>query len=53
MTLPDPVLTLVEELGILQNRDLTARGIHPQPPRRETPRYLVLRANIPPSLALP
>ncbi len=34
MTLPDPVLTLVEELGILQNRDLTARGIHPQQLRR-------------------
>jgi predicted transcriptional regulator of viral defense system len=31
---PDPVLTLVAELGIARNSDLKARGVHPQQLRR-------------------
>jgi hypothetical protein len=34
VTTPDPILTLVAELGIPRNSDLKARGIHPQQLRR-------------------
>jgi predicted transcriptional regulator of viral defense system len=34
MTMPDPVLTLVKEIGIARNSDLKAQGIHPQQLRR-------------------
>jgi predicted transcriptional regulator of viral defense system len=34
VTTPDPILTLVAELGIARNSDLKARGVHPQQLRR-------------------